>query len=219
MTLVLRGFCPTGRILVVLAVAASGCSLHNGRAQLVQVRSTPPGAAVFLDGEPAGVTPLEVEVRRRNADPMLRIEKSGFAPADRELDRGLSGWFAADLGLASLFAAALVFGAGSDGSPVPAIVGSGALGAGIVLVPVLATGSAFSFRDEVHVTLAPTEERSHKDDPMLALSGRSWSSGPHTDWLGRRDRWGADGAGLRKRVRAVWMAADGRWPVPAGEQE
>ena len=60
-----RGSRCSGWMLAVLAVVASGCSLRNGSAQLVQVRSTPSDATVLLDGEPAGVTSLGMEVRRR----------------------------------------------------------------------------------------------------------------------------------------------------------
>ena len=212
-----RMFRQAGWVVVVLAIAVSGCSLRNGRVQLVQVRSTPPGAAVFVDGEPAGVTPEEVEVRRRNADPVVRVEKVGFATMERELDRGLSGWFAADLCLAGALAALFVFSSGSDGSSGPASAASGALGAAIVLVPVLATGSAFSFGEEVEVVLAPTEGRSANGGPAASGLERWWPDGGRPEWLTGL-RGSADGLGLRKRVRAIWAVEGGPLRVRAEER-
>ena len=211
-----------GWLAVVLAVAASGCSLRNGRAQLIQVRSTPPAAAVFLDGKPAGITPAEIEVRRRNGDPVVRVERVGFAPIERELDRGLSGWFAADLCLASALATLFVFSSGSDGFSAPATAASGALGVTIVLVPVWATGSAFSFPEEVDVVLEPTEGRFGPTEGRFGNGGAMGSRSKRWRFGGRLPEWpggmrrGADGSELRKRVRAIWTAEGRPWLVRGG---
>ena len=65
---------------MTMAAALSGCSLSNGRTQIVRVRSVPPDAQVWLDGERVGATPLDVEVRRRNAGPALTDTHLSRAP-------------------------------------------------------------------------------------------------------------------------------------------
>lgn len=88
---------------VVLATA--GCAaLFNGFSQRVEVVSEPPGAEVFVNGEPAGTTPTEVVVSRRNDEHELRIvDAAGNAHYKwprRRLSRrvaehrlwGLEGW-------------------------------------------------------------------------------------------------------------------------------
>jgi hypothetical protein len=49
----------------ILLPALPSCALLvNGMTQTVQVTSTPAGAAVFVDGEPHGTTPVAIELRR-----------------------------------------------------------------------------------------------------------------------------------------------------------
>ena len=49
----------------LLLPALSSCALLvNGMTQTVPVTSTPSGAAVFVDGEPRGFTPVDLELRR-----------------------------------------------------------------------------------------------------------------------------------------------------------
>lgn len=49
----------------LLLPALSSCALLvNGMTQTVPVTSTPSGAAVFVDGEHRGVTPVDLELRR-----------------------------------------------------------------------------------------------------------------------------------------------------------
>jgi hypothetical protein len=49
----------------LLMPALSSCALLvNGLTQTVPVTSTPSGATVFVDGEPRGVTPIDLELRR-----------------------------------------------------------------------------------------------------------------------------------------------------------
>ncbi len=108
-----------------LAAALSGCSLSNGRTQIVRVRSVPPDAQVWLDGERVGTTPLDVEVRRRNAGPALRIEKNGFAPAERILPREISGSGRSDLVFAGVLAV-VSFIAGGTAAGHPGAVAASA---------------------------------------------------------------------------------------------
>jgi hypothetical protein len=48
----------------ILPVLSSCALLVNGLTQTVPVTSTPSGAAVFVDGEPRGLTPVDLELRR-----------------------------------------------------------------------------------------------------------------------------------------------------------
>ena len=73
-------------ILTVLASAASlllliGCeSLKNGVPQDVVILSFPSDASVSINGEPAGITPMEVALPRKVTHE-IRLEKDGYNPA------------------------------------------------------------------------------------------------------------------------------------------
>lgn len=202
---------------LALAVAASGCSLVNGPRQVVAVRSTPSGAAVMLDGEPVGVTPMDVRVLRHNADPMLSIEMDGFEHVDRELERGFSGLFVGDVLLAGFFGSAFVFGAGTGGESTGTVVGMGALGLALILGPPFAMGSPFDFPTEVEVSLTPLA-----DDPKGSRDpARSMVFDSETDMVDLRRLVAAGGAEpnsawLWERVRAVRAGVNDGGGVGAG---
>ena len=92
------------------------------------------------------------------------------------------------------------------------------MGAAIVLVPVWATGSAFSFPEEVDVVLEPAEGRFGNGGSMGSRSKRWWFGGRVPEWLGGMPR-GADSSELRKRVRAIWAAGGRPWLVRGGGVE
>jgi PEGA domain len=60
----------------ILITPLTGCALAaHGRTQLIPFSSTPTGAEVFIDGEPRGFTPLELELRRNQSyDVALRFQ-------------------------------------------------------------------------------------------------------------------------------------------------
>ena len=158
-----------------LAVAlSSNCSLSRGTTQLVAVRSTPPGAEVSLNGEPVGQTPLFVEVRRRDAEPVLRFEEAGFESVERELERRRSGWFWGDVAVAVFFGGAAFFGASISSGVGAGTAGYGALWATAFLAPPLALGTAYGFPDRVRVVLPPLDEA---DEPAEASVGRTPAAG------------------------------------------
>ena len=202
-------------------VAVSGCSLLNGPRQVVQVRSTPSGAAVMLDGAPAGVTPVDVRVLRHNADPVLRIEKDGFEHVDRELERGFSALFKGDLLLAGFFGSAFVFGAGLGGASAGGVVGMGALGVALVLGPAFAMGSPFGFPEEVDVSLTPLADGT---DPAAVSreSARSMAFDSELDLVDLHGDWSRPEGGhyrawLRERLHAVRVGVDGGGVVSEAE--
>ena len=196
-----------GRTVTAMAMAAavSGCSLSNGRTQVVRVRSVPPDAQVWLDGEGAGATPVDVEVRRRNAEPALRIEKDGFAPVEPNLYREINGSGVADLVFAGVLGFVAFFAGGELG-----YAGAGAVAAGYTtlwLAPVLVTGSLYSFPEEIEVSLMSAAGVPESAGPTAASS--SMASGSVTDLVDLRARFGrgrgSDGARLRERLRAARM--------------
>ena len=206
----MRGLHARGWMALALAVAVSGCSLVNGPRQVVAVRSTPSGAAVMLDGEPAGVTPVDVRVRRHNADPVLRIEKDGFEHVDRELERGFSGLFIGDVLLAGFFGSAFVFGAGTGGESTGTVVGMGALGLALILGPPFAMGSPFDFPMEVDVSLTPLEHT--KTSSRISARSMVFDSETHLLDLRRLAATGVadpDIAWLRDRLRVARGARGG----------
>ena len=190
-----------------VAVVVTGCSLSHGRTQLVHVRSAPPGAQVSVNGVAAGETPVHVSVRRRDAGPVLRVEKAGFAAVDRELDRGFSGWFLAEVAVGGL----LGWVGTSSSVSRDLATAYAALGVWAVLAPGLATGSAYRFPSGVDVMLAPAgrvdagtgADAALKRPLSVDLRG---DPGGLRSWL---EKWGtvAGTAGWRARMRA---ARDGR---------
>jgi hypothetical protein len=80
------GRCDEG-MLADAALIAVGRAIREARSQAapswLRVRSTPPGAQVILDGRVIGAT--EVEFRVYPGRHIVRLEKSGFASATREV--------------------------------------------------------------------------------------------------------------------------------------
>ena len=79
---------------IAVVAAAAGCASlhHGGGAQRTTIASDPPGARLFVNGRPAGITPVDVALRRRDRDVVLRFEKDGYDTMEMPLDRSLSAW-------------------------------------------------------------------------------------------------------------------------------
>jgi hypothetical protein len=56
---------------LLIPVLSSCALLFNGTTQTVPVTSTPSGAAVFVDGEHRGTTPIDLELRRDGTSTVL----------------------------------------------------------------------------------------------------------------------------------------------------
>ena len=70
-----------------LIAAAAGCAtMANGTTQRIPVTSEPAGAQVFVDGRPAGSTPVQVTVSRRGGHE-IRVKKAGYGPIVHRLQR------------------------------------------------------------------------------------------------------------------------------------
>ena len=68
-----------------------------GRTQTVAVTSAPAGAQVFIGTQMVGVTPVRLDLPRRDSRIVLRFEKEGFAPQQVPVRQSLSGWMEFDL--------------------------------------------------------------------------------------------------------------------------
>jgi len=65
----------------VLLVFLAGCaSMEKGAPQEVTILSFPAEASVYINGEPAGITPLQTELPRKVVHE-IRLEKEGYNPA------------------------------------------------------------------------------------------------------------------------------------------
>lgn len=151
-------------IAVVVVLGTAGCATlqTNGPTQRVAVTSAPPAAEVFLDGRAVGVTPVEVVVRRRNAEPVIRVEKNGFRPREQRLRRSTSWWLLSDLCAGAFigWSAMWITGhyAGAAASGVPAALD-------------YVTGAAYRFPSRVKFSLAPVEAE------RTEAGGSGWRSG------------------------------------------
>jgi hypothetical protein len=93
---------------LVLGLAGQGCATvvaGGGGDQHIKIISDPPGAAVTVDGQPRGVTPLTVPLNR-DTDHKVVFEAPGHDSAEVTLKRYLNPWllgnvvFGGPLGLA-----------------------------------------------------------------------------------------------------------------------
>lgn len=203
----MRGLCGRTAAAMATAVVVSGCTLSN--TQVVRVRSVPPDARVWLDGEGVGATPVDVVVRKSNAEPVLCIEKNAFARVERMLPRDISDRRVVELALAGLAGHATYFGLGAGGVP------SWAAGAAVVglmtfgLARDIRSGELYSFPEEIEVSLKAAPGT---PDSTGCSGASAMASGPEIDvsslGAGFRLVGGSDGAGLRDGLRALRMGSD-----------
>lgn len=102
------------KLLVPAAVLvlAQGCAtIMQGSKEQVSISSNPTGAAVFVDGQQLGVTPMVAQLARKG-NHIVSIQLDGYKPYEIALNKSVSGWVAGNL----------VFG-GIPGLVVDAITG------------------------------------------------------------------------------------------------
>jgi hypothetical protein len=146
-------------VAAAAAAASSGCAtLVHGTRQTVTVTSEPSGAQVtVLSDRPGGsrtvrsnpgVTPIQLQLTRREPNIVLRLEKDGCSPVEVRLKRTISGWIAPNLLSANPMA-----GQGLDSaSDYPLVAAQGlAVTFGIDFL----SGAAFKLPKTVQVTLEP----------------------------------------------------------------
>lgn len=131
----------------------SGCATLASptSVQRVPVTSAPPGAELFVDGDLVGVTPVTVELSRRDSEVSLRMEKDGFAPEEFRVERVLSRWLLLDV--ATIVVPYINPSVLND---LALALGAIAAGLGTVLGLEFLTGAAFRLPESIHRDLLPT---------------------------------------------------------------
>jgi hypothetical protein len=72
-------------------LSASNCAtLTRKRTQRIPVTSSPVGAAVIVNGQQQGVTPLEIQLVRKKKGQVIRIESPGYNPVEIRPQRKMS---------------------------------------------------------------------------------------------------------------------------------
>jgi hypothetical protein len=91
-----------------LALACPGCATVAGgsRDQKVAINSKPDGAQVFVDGQPAGVTPTQL-VLNRNINHEVVIDKPGYVPYRTTVNSGLNPWVFGNLAVGGIIGLAV----------------------------------------------------------------------------------------------------------------
>lgn len=156
-------------ILAVLASSAACASVIRRKTQRVPVTSAPIGARVSVNGEPQGITPVEIKLHRGRKDQVIRIESDGYDPVEIRPARKLSAGPAIAnvlLGLIPAVVPAVAYNMAHDEDPNVAstsflIWGAGALAVGGLLTGLdAARGPGFEIRPrEIVVTLAKAKGR------------------------------------------------------------
>jgi hypothetical protein len=146
----MRRLLPIG-LVCVAALGTTGCAtIVHGRRQTVTVTSDPSGAAVtVLSGQTVkatpGVTPIKLQLTRRDPDITIRLEKPGCPPAEVRVKRSLSGWTFGNLITANPLAMQ-----GYDDNAAGMYAGQLGVTAAMVLTDV-ATGGAYKLPKVVDV--------------------------------------------------------------------
>lgn len=81
----------TGLVLLIIlpsfALATSCATISREWRQWTSVISSPTGATVSVNGEPQGVTPVNLELARKNRYQVIRIESRGYNPFEIQVRR------------------------------------------------------------------------------------------------------------------------------------
>lgn len=144
--------------LAVLVVATTslpgvGCATvvrGASRTQTVLVTSAPAGAQVFIGDQPVGVTPVRLDLKRRDSRIVLRLEKEGYVSQRLPVTQSLSGWMALDL-----FPLNPYIGQGLSSSEQNPTKRQRAAALAIAVGIDFLTGAAYTLPAAVHAALTP----------------------------------------------------------------
>ena len=135
-------------IVVLVSSAGAGCAtIVSGTTQGIRIESEPPGADVLLDGENKGVTPIQIKVSRKQTSAVIRVEKTGYAPASVPLTRGTNGAITWDFVFGGI--QLVNQGAGTGQRVVSAAV----LSIGTLAIDLMAGGAYTQKPDRIHIAL------------------------------------------------------------------
>ncbi len=209
---------PPGRTAWPPAVLARLAKKTPPREASITIKTTPPGAALALDGEDVGVSPATVTQLVAGAH-RLRAEVPGRIPADTtvEIDAGASAVVevALPLDLSAALASAPVAAAltaevaeavrAAAGAPEASLVLVGAAGAGATLVrqdgPAIVARATVARRQPAELAVALDGLLGPRAAPTPAVVA---SAGPPTwAWLALGAGVASVGAGIGVRVSAV----------------
>lgn len=133
--------------ILACALASTSCaSLAHGSRQVVSFTSEPSGAAVKVDGDPIGFTPLTFPLSRRH-NHVVRFDKAGFWPRQVWVPRGPSAWLLADIPLGGDPLVCQGLTSSSQCGPLLATGIAMTIGADIL------TGAAYTLPKRVHAVL------------------------------------------------------------------
>jgi hypothetical protein len=96
----------------ILAFSGSCATIVARGPDRVPIESTPPGASVFLDGRPLGITPLKASIDRDDAG-VLRLELAGHEAQTMNVERVFNGWFVGNVVFGGLIGMAIDLIAGN----------------------------------------------------------------------------------------------------------
>jgi hypothetical protein len=84
-------------IPVCLVSSLSGCaSIVSGKRQDVNIRSTPAGADVLIDGSVGGTTPMIANLVRKDRH-TIELKKEGYTTVTKATTRGFNWWYLGNL--------------------------------------------------------------------------------------------------------------------------
>ena len=140
------------------ALGGTGCAtMAHGSRQSVIVTSEPPGARVtVLTAAPGaapvvrsipGVTPITLELTRRDPHIVIRFDSTGCAPVDVVVKRAVSGWVAGNLIVTNPVS---MQGMTNPGTQYPVQV---AVGLGLTLGLDAISGAMWKLPARIHATL------------------------------------------------------------------
>lgn len=83
--------------MLITALSLGGCAtVFKSKTSSVAVSSTTPGAQVSVDGKPAGVTPVNVEVANQK-DAVITVSANGKQETCQMRTGASTGWVVADI--------------------------------------------------------------------------------------------------------------------------
>ncbi len=78
---------------LIALMLTTGCgSIIHGSEQKITFSSNPSGAQVLYDGGVRGITPCEINLKRRPLKNIVVIQKEGFVDKQIEVKTGVSMW-------------------------------------------------------------------------------------------------------------------------------
>ena len=84
-------------VVLVMALGVPACaSIMNGTGQKLNIASEPAGAAVLVDGEAVGNTPVVAKMSR-NERHTITVKLEGYQPFEVKTSRHMNGWVIGNL--------------------------------------------------------------------------------------------------------------------------